>query len=480
MQPLTASTGNGVHRSNTVPSKRLVSSGSRLQKSPISQPQQSSVNHTPVAATPTATQASGSLVEPPPPIGLFRSPVEDAHTTPSPSSYHDAQAPRQGEGPSHSNASASGPSVDQSAGAQSQDMLLQSHESPDNNVLPVTPQKEQGNFFLRATSTSDSEKRPPPNKLRKKRLPSSQNPSAHSSSQSLTLRQVSGEDSPSGHDRIPLRDDDARLESIPSGHALNATSPGVSSPLVNPMATQPVALSTGMPNQSAPHGKVQQMPFPPPQPAYLQGQYDGALKNQESATSLESHNVPSTSNEHSEVDPMTDDAGISSGGEQKEKRNIWRMSRRPKEDKDRKEKGGEPGRLSPGSPKKSAIGGNNGAETSTTSFSSGGQAWRKSFQQEQMPNMDTLANEPTNGTGVSSGGDRDKKGMVGWLKGKIRGDDDRRGRDSGRDGVGRSGRTGSEQSQPNEFRARSSEVRRNTQGEGIPEVREGTGRAPLE
>ena len=479
MQPLTASTGNGVHRSNTVPSKRLVSSGSRLQKSPIPHSQQSSVTHTPVAAASTQPQASSALASAPPPIGIFRSPIEDGHTASSPSSHHDPAVPRQFENAALSNPSGSVPSMSQSAGAQSQDRLLPSNESSENNVVPTTPQKEQGNFFLRATSTSDSEKRPPPNKLRKKRLPSSQNPSAQSSSQSLSLRQVSGEHSPSGHDRIPLNaphDDPSRLESIPSGHALNAMSPGVCSPLANPMAQHPVAVSAGMSAQGGPQGGPQSQPLPPPQPAYLQGQYDGALKTQESATSLDSHNIPNTSNEHSEIDPMTDDAGISSGGEQKEKRNIWRMSRRPKEDKDKKEKSNEPGRLSPGSPKKSAIGGNNGAEASTTSFGSG-QGWRKSFQQEQMPNMDTLANEPSNGTGISSGGDRDKKGMVGWLKGKIRGDDDKRGRDSGRDGRGR---TGSEQSQPNDFGNRSSELRSNTQGEGIPEVRETTGRAPLE
>lgn len=474
MQPLTASTGNGVHRSNTVPSKRLVSSGSRLQKSPQSQSQLSSVNHTPVAATPTSPQAPSSLVATAP-VGIFRSPIENAHTASSPSSYRDEAAQKEAEVATLG--SPSGPSVDQSASAQSQDRLLPSHESPDNNVLPVTPKNEQGNFFLRATSTSDSEKRPPPNKLRKKRLPSSQNPSAQSSSQSLSLRQVSGEHSPSGHDRIPLSQDDAsRLESIPSGQTLNAMSPGVSSPLVTPMASQPGALSPGMVALVALSGGVQEKPLPPPQPAYLQGQYDGALKTQESATSLDSHNVHNTSNEHSEIDPMTDDAGISSGGEQKEKRNIWRMSRRPKEDKDKKEKRDEPRHLSPGSPKKSVIGGNNGAETSTTSFGSGGQGWRKSFQQEQMPNMDQLANEPSNGMS-SGGGDRDKKGMVGWLKGKIRGDDDKRGRDIAKDGKGR---TGSEQSQPNEFRARSNEMRRNTQGEGIPEVKEGPNRAPLE
>lgn len=479
MQPLTASTGNGVHRSNTVPSKRLASSGSRLQKSPQSPSQFSSVNHTPVAATPTTTQSPSTLAAPPPPIGIFRSPIEDAHTGPPATAYsEDPNAARQTAAAPASTISA--PSIDQSGGTQSQDRLLPSHESPDNNVLPVTPKEERGNFFLRATSTSDSEKRPPPNKLRKKRLPSSQNPSAQSSSQSLSLRQVSGEHSPSGHDRIPLSqnpEDAAKLESIPSGQALNAASPGpnASSPLAAPPAPQAGALSPAPIAQPVPTGG-QDKPLQPPQPAYIQTQYDGALKPQESVTSLDSRNIPNaTSTEHSEIDPMTDDQGVSSGGEQKEKRNIWRMSRRPKEDKDKKKEAGEPGRLSPGSPKKSAIGSNNGADTSTTSFGSGGQGWRKSFQQEQMPSMDQLANEPSNG--ASTGGDKDKRGMVGWLKGKIRGDDDKRGRDNGRDSRGR---TGSEQSQPNEFRNRSSEMRRNTQGEGIPEVREGPSRAPLE
>ncbi len=465
LQPLT-STGNGVHRSNTVPSKRIVSSGSRLQKTAHSQSQSQlpSATHT-TAPTP-------SLIDPP--IDVRRTPVAENHPQaqtvhPAPTSSNARNEPRTEEPvTSHSPPT-------QSAVVQKQELLSAPLESPENNVILVTPKSEkneQSSFFLRATSTSDSEKRPP-NKLRKKRLPNSQNPSAQSSSTSL--RQVSGqsgEPSPSlpGHDRAANEElaETFRLESIPSGQALNlipsGAGPSTSNPAISPDTVVPMVQET----KATPPACESPKEFPPKNDQRSIGQYDGAeqyaLKMQESANSLGSGDV---SNEHSEMEPM-DEVAVFSGDEDKKKRSIWRMSRKPRDKDDKKD---EQGCLSPQSPKKQ-IGSNNGAEASTTSFGSGGQGWRKSFQTQDrrdMPNMDQLANEPSNGS--MSREDKDKKGPMDWLKNKMReAKEEKRGREAGSG----KGRTNSEMS------GMSDEGRMNTAGESIPEVKQGNGPRDLE
>lgn len=428
LQPLTTtSTGNGVHRSNTVPSKRSMGiSTSRLQRSP-----QANSTMQSTLATPTTPSEAG--------LSLFKAPLEEHRRSPLPPS------PPSNVTPVPVGATFSTPSVDLSAGARSQERLLPALETPENNVLQETPKNERP-FFLRTISVSENDKRPP-NKLRKKRIPDSSNPSAQSSSTSLPGQ--SGQDSLGfqKEEVVQGHSESLRLESIITGEPLHATSPGPLAPsLSNTDATPPVI--------------SEQEKLPSQDPGLLSGQSDGTLKPQGSANSLRSGEL---SNDQSDFEHFDDPAVIS---EQKEKRRMWRLSRRPKEDKK-----DEQTYLTPSSPSKKSIGGNNGAETSTTSFNSG--RARKSFQHEPMPNLDQLTSEASNGSGSKD----DKKGPMDWFKSKLReAKEEKRERDAERDRE--RGRLGSEQWSSGEFaRGKSSEYKREAE---IPEVREVPKRAPLE
>jgi len=207
----------------------------------------------------------------------------------------------------------------------------------------------------------------------------------------------------------------------------------------------------------------------PPDPAFLQGQFDGALKPQGSTNSLRSGEL---SNDQSDLEHV-DDPVVAS--EQKEKRKMWRLSRRPKEDK----KDDNQTHHAPSSPPKKSIGGNNGAETSMTSFNSGRP--RRSFQNEPMPSVDQLTSESSNGSAGKEKEDKDKKSPIDWFKNKMReAKEEKRERDAERERE-RGQKSPSEHgaSTVDFANARSSEARRG-ENEGIPEVREVPTRAPLE
>lgn len=430
-QPLTTTpTGNGVHRSNTVPSRRSSGiSGAKLQRSPQVQSQVQPTLVTPAALAPE--------------IGLSNlSAEEHSRQTPSPTSSHD-HVMSVAIGTALSSAS-----MNPSTGAHSQDRLLPTQESPDNNGILETTKTERP-FFLRSTTT-ESEKRAP-NKLRKKRIPGSTNPSAHSSSTSLPGR--SGEDSPvdSGQEAWET----LRLESIPSGQPLNAVSPGAPAPVLSNIDATPRA--------------SEQQTLVPPDPAFLQSQFDGSLKPQGSTNSLRSGEL---SNDQSDLEHV-DDPVVAS--EQKEKRKMWRLSRRPKEDK----KDDSQTHLGSSSPPKKSIGGNNGAETSMTSFNSGRP--RRSFQSEPMPSVDQLTSESSNGSASKEKEDRDKKSPIDWFKNKMReAKEEKRERDAERERE-RGQKSPSEHgSSTVDFaNPRGSEARRG-EHDGIPEVREVPTRTPLE
>lgn len=492
LQPLSSS-GNGVHRSNTVPSKRAVSH-SVLQKSSPSQ----SHRQSPIAAkgknffSQTPPTAVDVPLQPEPVAVIATEPIKVEKQVEAVSAVEPV-APKVVEPPVQDVQEASTSKIiegaitapsdikdNKSEGAQSQDALIPAQESPENNVLPITPTNEKTGF-LRTLSVTDSEKRQP-NKLRKRRTPSSQNPSAQSSATSLKV--ISSEASPAGQEKVVPQDQQEpepfRLESIPSGQTLHAMSPGAVQAVAtetSPPAGNAIAPAVSNTTATTPLTETEQEILPP-NPAYLQGQYDGAVKAKDSANSLRSGDV---SNDQSDLEHNEEGAVTSDGdAEKKEKRNRWRLSRRPKEDKASSK---IPRRISPSSPSKLNIGSNNGAQISTTSFGSGNQSRipRRSFQTETMPSMDQLTSEPSNG--MSDVENRDaKKGPIGWIKNKMReAKEDKRGRDAERERE-KAVRSGSEQGSAisDVGRTKSNELRRNTKGDVIPEVQERVSRTPLE
>ncbi|TRX94784.1 hypothetical protein FHL15_004245 [Xylaria flabelliformis] len=154
--PSITTPGGGLGRSNTLPSKRspLLQTGrfSSRQHSPV-------VAVAPASPSPTpATNASSTAAEDTP-DSPHRSSATPASTTV---------------------VATSGQSTGHFVAGRSQERLL----GPPNNIVTPSKEKNLQSLFQRSPN-SDSERRQP-NKLRKKRIPSSANPSAQSSTASLT------------------------------------------------------------------------------------------------------------------------------------------------------------------------------------------------------------------------------------------------------------------------------------------------------
>ena len=168
-------TGSGVYRSNTVPSKK-----------------------SPGLSTPRFNRALDSPTSP----HLYGSQANTAGHMTSPGSKL-VSAPSEGR---HASASSSttptpehpvglAPSMDTTVRDQSKERLLSDRRSeaqelqPDdgNRITGVTPVKGRNFSSLLNKSPNDADRKDSrqPNKLRKKRIPSSANPSAHSSTNSL-------------------------------------------------------------------------------------------------------------------------------------------------------------------------------------------------------------------------------------------------------------------------------------------------------
>jgi hypothetical protein len=380
MTPLAQSPSTGgVHRSNTVPSKKSPAIGAgRLQKSGVS---------------PHSPSHSSMANSAPEVVGLVANLGPGTRRSVSPSSSGGLQL---------SAAPASSlPSVEHAASAgQSQDRLLPNPGNAEGQAEPGTPKPEKP-FFLKSL-TGESDKRAP-NKLRKKRIPGSSNPSAQSSTTSLPGQ--AGDGSPRQPPLVEpgiALEQHHQLESIPSGELFMSPSGPYSS-----LSAQPALNNT----ETTPLTPIQQNVHPeshllPGQPIYS---FDGALKAQGSANSLRSREE--SGNDQSDLDHV-DDPVV--GSEQKEKRRLWRLSRR----KDDQTHLGS----NLASPKK-ALGSNDRAETSTTSFSSGRPRMSLSgIDHPPLPVESANMTTNTDSTNGSAGKElkEDKKGPIDWIKNKMR------------------------------------------------------------
>lgn len=391
-------TSGGVHRSNTLPSKKSPSIPSRFN-----------------AQSDSPTTASTGLAQ-----GGYLSP---SARTSSPSSKL-AQARPNPEGRSSSTASSITPTaeappslatVNESAvGAQSKELLIpmeKLHLEPPpppgfatQSGAGTPPRERKVSGFFAKSATSDNERKDsrPPNKLRKKRLPGSANPSAQSSANSL-------------HTEPESPQNQAFYTPLPT--------PGVNSQVnADPMASLPPSLSNtdATPvSESAPHLSGDQQTRNMPPERQLHHNSDQTLRPSHSPTHSNRSRVSvADQTDQSEAD-HTDDPATKNG--QKEKKRRWRLSSSTK-------KNGDVPVVSPSS---SRVGSNAIAEYSTSSVGSFTKPQKSTTIESQQLGTEasTVSAIQTSSTDSTPSRNREapkekdetteKKGPIGWFKAKV-------------------------------------------------------------
>lgn len=358
----TTPTGGGLGRSNTVPSKKspgLPSGRFQPRHDPSS---------TPIAPLTPVTPRHAAAAAP----------------QPTPAVVEEAATPAEGA-----------PSGQQDKAALGTAALAA--DKPEGGFLEpsaaggTTPSRERPlQSLFQRSPTGESEKRAP-NKLRKKKLPGSANPSAHSSTASLPR---SGTASPTVEAHNPLDYSHSPLAANPSAVEAAAHQPEVEATSeLTPRASQAPSGNTLHPESAAEHG----------------------LKHQTSSpTSLHSSLI-----EGSDVEQVDEQQGGAPGQQQeeKERKRRWRLSRR-------KEEGPASNPSMSTSPRK-ALGTNQNADTSTTSVgSSGMDKPRRSLTGEPsnpaVASTDALSNPSLTGTDSREGREEPGRGLTGWIKNKYR------------------------------------------------------------
>ncbi|TAQ84632.1 hypothetical protein B7494_g7046 [Chlorociboria aeruginascens] len=357
---LTTTSSGGVHRSNTVPSKKSPGLPSnRVQKN----------SETP---SPTTTNNSSHLAAP---RGI--SPADSG------SPARRGASPSPVVAPTALGTSSLAPSNAATAPTSQERLLVDT--SQKQGALTPTREKNITSFFQRSPTVENDKKQP--NKLRKKRIPSSSNPSAQSSTNSLTAQA----EPTSSHPALPSQD----VTELPH---LEALSPLANPALSNTSATPPLT-QTPLAEQSSHH--LHSNPLESHQSS------DKTLKPIASPTSsLHSH---SSFNDQSDLDHV-DDPSVTA--EQTEKRSRWRVSRR-KDDSHTLA-----ATLNP----KKGTASDNGAGASSSSV--GSSRPQKSLAGDTIPSSTdtTLVNahpQVSNESGLTPVGE-EKKGPLGWIKNKMR------------------------------------------------------------
>ena len=398
--PLANSTSSGgVHRSNTVPSKRSpgIPSG-RFRNAEQSTPTSSRL-------VPSGALAPAAKV--PSPDSLQNSPTSEART-------HAAA------GPATPTAAENSPSLDPviegkgpDGGKTSRERAPSSTEklslrTPDHGVTTTvtsgssaTSNRERRSIFSKSPS-SDTERRDSrqPNKLRKKRIPeNSPNASAQSSTHSLHA------DSP-GAFYTPLPT--PGVGNMTNNDPLNPAPPTFSNTDATPSSEHPPKIDE-MDKLSSFHVS---------QPGSFSGGSPALKPTKSPPASVRSK---TSVTEESELDPGDDTAGDN----KPKKKHRWRLSSSASKNTSDKRSA---------TPAGSRLGSSAVAERSTTSILSEGKP-RKSTTIESMPASATVdtpskPNLHTSSTESTPSKDKDasqekesiheeKKGPIGWLKGKV-------------------------------------------------------------
>ena len=351
------SSASGLQRSNTVPSKR----------SPGMPPNRFRVDSGTGSPTPLDLPPTPSAA----PRGLSPAAAMTSKRSVSPSSVDAFPLP--------TTASSVQASSQAALTIGSQDQLL----GHPTDKPAVTPSKEKNlaGFFQRSP-TGDLEKKQP-NKLRKKRMPGSANPSAHSSTNSLPGQQGTISNSAT----LPVRE--TPEQNIPEQPHLETIS--TSTPQV--LNTEPTPVLTDQP-RFEPTGK----PVPLAETTHSS---EKTLKPLTSPTS--SMHSRSSFNDMSDPD-RNEDSGAQN--EQAAKRSRWRLSRRADDNHYT-------------SPKKDHTQ-ESGGLASTSSFGSTprpmksftGDSVATSMETKQVDSFGQASNEG----GSADNHNEDKKGPLGWIK----------------------------------------------------------------
>lgn len=393
---LTSTPTGGLTRSNTVPSK----------KSPALQAGRfASRNDAQATLLTSAAPSAAPAAAPPPAV------VEEA---PTPLDESSAISISASTAPSSSQP---GLSV---SGTRSQERLLE--PAPES----TTPSKERRlPVLFQRIVTNDNEGRQP-NKLRKKRIPSSTHPSAHSSTASLPH---SATVSPNAEATNPL-------ESIPSISK-------VSSAEVPPMAQTTDAPSEQTPQapqappSNADSGSTDPSSSKPgstdpssasPSNSNLSPTNTDALHHSSADAPLRTKKSPPTSlnssfNESSDLDHFEDlattsaEVTIPDTPSEKDKKRRWRLSRK-------KEDVAVLSQSPPASQPlftlaRSALGSNSNADTSSTSIGSYGHKPSRSIAGSS-PDRATASAEALPAEGAGKEGKDDSKRIANWIKTKYR------------------------------------------------------------
>ncbi|KAI1196160.1 hypothetical protein F5X97DRAFT_221218 [Nemania serpens] len=330
--PSITTPGSGLGRRNTLPSKKspLLQTGRfpSRQHSPVVAVAPTSPSPTPTAPAPSAA-------------------VEDMSDSPSKSLAIPSSMPVV--------AAVSDQLQGHSVAGRSQERLL----GPPSNIVTPSKEKNLQGLFQRSPN-SDSERRQP-NKLRKKRLPDSANPSAQSSTTSL------------------------------SHSAVGSPPANASDPIEKISHLEPILPDNGGPIEtpSEPTPRASQLPPAGTPPGNASLSIDSLKPKSSQPTSLHS-----SFNETSDID-QPEETAQSSSAELAEKKRRWRISRR-KEDYT------------------GPFGNNSHAEMSSSTVGSS-QRPRKSWTGDS---SDVAAVWAENDSGVRD--KEDVKGPLGWIKNKYR------------------------------------------------------------
>jgi hypothetical protein len=390
------STGGGLARSNTLPSK----------KSPALQAGRFTSRNDHVAPmTPVAPPAS-TVVSPPAAVEEIATPPEEAAPPFSGSTRPSSSQP--------------GLTI---PGARSREGLLEPL-TPE----ATTPSKKRPILFQRIASNESDGRQP--NKLRKKRLPGSANPSAHSSTASLP--HSTNAVSPNTEAVSPLE----AIQSVPqtagAGEPVETQQPGASSELTpKPSHALPANAESDHPGHTEPSSAGL---HPDPNSTVTGSNQTDTLHSghshadtlhPSSAQPLKSRKSPPTSlhssfNEGSDLDQVDELAAVPAEipipdtPSEKEKKKRWRLSRK-------KEDASPPSFPSFASPR-SVLGSNATAGASGTSISSGGKLGQ-SMMDKSMTDMSdrTTINTEAPLVEVSSKESRDEPHKISnWIKNKYR------------------------------------------------------------
>ncbi|KAK4200576.1 putative Rho-GTPase-activating protein [Triangularia verruculosa] len=370
---------SGLNRSNTVPSK----------KSPALQAGRFGNRGEALVSPLTPVAPPATTVIPPPAVLEEVATTEEAETSVSVPAPGPETTAASGPRPEHLTVPLPGLSV------PGQEKLLEPTTSAPEVTTPSKERKLPILFQRIATSDGEGGK---PNKLRKKRIPGSANPSAHSSQASLSHSAAA---SPNTETPNPL-------ETISSGSKLAI--PGDA-----PAEPKSEAGSETTPQAPAPTTAPATAPATAPQPTATDAEPHQVLLTPNNAeNTLKSKKSPPTSlnssfNESSDMDQVDELTAVTSevtspeSGEKSQKKR-WRLSRK-KED------------TGPSYPPLSSprlLGTHSNAETSTTSIGSSG--YKQSMTGDSLDRA-LASGELSSGEGGGNGG-KDK--ISSWIKNKYR------------------------------------------------------------